>query len=77
MTFTNPAETFLLEPELPGKFEKYLNNSQFIGLGYTSLHKFFCFAQHVIDNRSKGQMIITDFQGNENGLTDPQLATAA
>ena len=76
ISISNHQQSFLLEPRLEGEFQRFTNNYNFIPDGVSDLHKFLSFSQHVNYIRSNGKLVVTDHQGTEEYLSDPQLATS-
>ncbi|KAJ7016540.1 hypothetical protein C8F04DRAFT_1201967 [Mycena alexandri] len=71
-------EFFLVETRIAGEFRKYINNRAAKGLEFedpadTIRADFLCFAQHVQYQETFKMVFVSDFQGNEAYLTDPQI----
>ncbi|KAG6808192.1 hypothetical protein H0H92_005087, partial [Tricholoma furcatifolium] len=77
------AQVFLLEEVIggtEGPFRKYLNNMSPIPLHLLNQQdeergEFLAFTQHVQYFRTKKQIFVSDYQGGNTLLTDPQIVT--
>ncbi|KAG6819349.1 hypothetical protein H0H93_012690 [Arthromyces matolae] len=83
-----PKQVFLVEEQIDtvqesgGKtWVKYLNNDsvlprEFNDPGRTYRSLFLCFSQHVQHELTGGNVFVSDYQGGELALTDPQIITS-
>jgi len=66
------SEYFLLEAFIPGDFEKYTNNLNYVNENVPFMTAFSHFSHHF----TKGKFMVTDLQGCNNLLTDPAVHSA-
>ena len=63
------TEYYLLEAYIPGKFEKYTNNFNYVNESVPFMTAF----SHFSYEFTKGKYMVTDLQGSNNLLTDPAV----
>ncbi|KAG6827183.1 hypothetical protein H0H93_015788 [Arthromyces matolae] len=84
---SEPKQVFLVEehintsPDTGGMWVKYLNNDSpvpklFKDPERTCRSLFLSFSQHVQYELTEGNVFISDYQGGELALTDPQIITS-
>jgi len=64
-----PGKWYVIEVFMPGVFRKHTNNASFLGKDSEVAQAFTHFTFHV----SGGRMMVTDVQGVECTMTDPQI----
>ncbi|KAJ7717163.1 MHCK/EF2 kinase, partial [Mycena metata] len=74
-------EFYLVETPIHGEFRKYINNRAAVPLDFldardTNSAEFLCFAQHIQYQETFKTLFVSDFQGNDRFLTDPQILTS-
>ncbi|KAK7019213.1 hypothetical protein VNI00_018141 [Paramarasmius palmivorus] len=76
------AQTFLIEDIIYDPFVKFISNriaqplfDKTDNLSHYNTAQFFCFLQHVQMAATMGNAFVSDWQGSENLLTDPQVMT--
>lgn len=73
------TECVMVEPFIPGKFEKYLNNNGVPVRGdvedFDLVEKAMCLA-HFSFEKSDGKLLLLDIQGADYALYDPEFATS-
>ncbi|EIM90964.1 uncharacterized protein STEHIDRAFT_144450 [Stereum hirsutum FP-91666 SS1] len=77
-------DAFLLEElvdgDVDGRWRKYINNNSSVPIPADDLHdqlrsEFLAFCQHVQYWKTSGLAFVTDFQGGNTMLSDPQIIT--
>ncbi|KII92464.1 hypothetical protein PLICRDRAFT_103155 [Plicaturopsis crispa FD-325 SS-3] len=81
MAYGPGDDVYLVEQRIDGHFRKYLNNDsaepvEFVDLPDQERAEFLAFTQHVQYWKTHKMAFVSDYQGGDTLLTDPQITTA-